>query len=225
MKAGILFVVFGRSFYNLAIKTIKHSRKFTGLPFFVITNIKNNDFKSIENTKYKYIDKPDALNRQYKTTMIDYSPFETTIYIDCDAVIQKGGIESVVELIEDNDILLNVYGTWTDQTKALSYYRITMENLKVKFPLVLYYGAFIVFKKTKQAYKFFKEWNKNWIKSGVKREMPALACTAKLNTETKIKKIMLKDGIFAWKPNEKAIIQHEYGNGQVFWDTFFRRVN
>lgn len=221
MKRGILFVVFGKRFYNLALKTIAYSRKFTDLPFHVITNIKNNGFEKIENTDFKYIDRPDIENRIYKTSMIHYSPFETTIYIDCDAVIQKEGIEKVFDLVNEHDLLLAVYGIWTNDTKALSYYRVTMKNLNVVFPIMLFYGAFIVFNKTEKAFKFFDSWNENWKKSGVAREMPALACTAKQNPEIDIKKIMTKDNIFSWKVNGNAIVQHEYGNSDQFWKLYW----
>ena len=222
---GVLFVVFGERFYNLALKTIKYSRKFTDLPFCILTNIKNNEFENIENTSYLYIDKPDCENRVIKTTMINYSPFDTTIYIDCDAVIQNEGIERVFDMVNAYDLLLAVYGTWKDNRKAMSYYKITMDVLNVVYPLMLFYGAFIVFNKTEKAYEFFREWHENWIRAGVAREMPALACTAKLFPEVKINKMMIKENVFSWKINPHAIVQHEYGNGDRFWSDYFRRHN
>jgi len=225
LSNGVLFVVFGERFYNLAMKTIKHSRKFTELPICVLTNIKNNEFERIENTSYIYINRPDCENRFVKTNMINYTPFDTTIYIDCDAVIQKEGVEQVIDMVDGFDLLFEVYGTWTNQTKALSYYRITMSVLNVEFPLMLYYGAFIVFNKTEKAYKFFREWHENWIRAGVAREMPALACTAKLNPDVNINKMMLSKNIFSWKINPYAAVQHEYGNGDMFWNNFFKRCN
>lgn len=225
MSAGVLFVVFGKRFYELSLKTIRHSRKYTDLPFCILTNIENNDFESIENTSYILINKPDCENRIIKTTMINYSPFDTTIYIDSDAVIQKKGIERVLDMVNGYDLLLAVYGTWTDRTKALSYYRITMKNLNIVFPLMLFYGAFIVFNKTEKAYKFFANWHSNWVKATVAREMPALACTAKMLPEVNINKMMIKENVFTWKPNPAAIVQHEYGNGDRFWRSFFKRNN
>ena len=222
MNNGVLFLVFGVDFYDIAIETIAHSRRFTHLPFHVLTNVVGHDFDSIPNTTSKFIDIPTKENRHIKTRMIDYSPFEYTLYLDCDAVIQNKGIESVFDRLNKNSISLVVYGTWLNNKNALSYYKITMEKLNVKFPLELFYGAFVLFKKTDAAKLFFNNWHSNWINSGVRREMPALACTIKKNDGNfKLNKICIKDNIFSWKPNIEAIVQHEYGNGVKFWNKFF----
>lgn len=223
MNKGILFIVFGEKFYNLAIKTISYSRNFTNLPFHVLTNVVDNAFLSIPNTTFEFFDMPDYKNRFIKTQMINHSPFMQTLYIDCDAVIQKEGIENVFNKLNENAIGLIVYGIWIDDRHSLSYYRNTLKNLDVKYPLELFYGAFILFKKTSKAKRFFTDWHDNWLNSKEVREMPALACTIKKGDgKYNLLKIDLSENIFAWKLNELSIIQHEYGNGHDFWKKFFK---
>ena len=223
MNKGILFIVFGEKFYNLAIKTISYSRNFTNLPFHVLTNVVDNDFNSIPNTTFKYFDLPDNKNRFIKTQMFDHSPFRKTLYIDCDAVIQKEGIEKAFDKLIGNSIGLIVYGTWYDDRHSFSYYRNTLKNLNVKYPLELFYGAFILFNRRSKSKQFFAEWHDNWLKSKEVREMPALACTIKKGDgKYDLVKIKLNENIFAWKLNTLAIVQHEYGNGPAFWEKYFK---
>jgi hypothetical protein len=219
MSNGILFVVFGEKYYNMALKTITYSRKFTELPFHVLTNIKNDGLLKITNLTQEYIGINTAMNRHIKTTMIRKSPFDKTIYLDVDSVIQNKGIESAFDLLDSHDIMLNLYGVWNDGAKVLSYYRKAMARLKTVLPLTIYYGAFIGFNKTEQAHEFFNNWNANWIKSEIPREMPALACTVKAMKHLNIKTIGSRDKIFSWIINRAAVIQHEYGHG--FWGRYF----
>lgn len=223
MNNGILFIAFGEKYYRMAIKTIEYSRKYTKLPFFIITNIKENKFEKIENTKIMYSNLDTTMNRHIKTSMINYTPFDSTIYMDCDSVIQKEGIEKSFELLSNNDIMLNVFGKW-ERKNSLSYYRNTMDILNEHFPITIYYGAFIGFNKNNNSYTFFKQWNENWKKSGIAREMPALACTIKQMTNLKVKALSLNENIFSWKVNKNSIVQHEYGNSNSFWNTYFPGV-
>ena len=87
--------------------------------------------------------------------MIDYSPYDKTIYMDVDSVIQKNGIESAFDKLNGSDLMLNVYGKW-DKRVPLSYYRVAMHRLSVTIPIVIYYGAFVGFSKTDKAKEFFK---------------------------------------------------------------------
>jgi len=223
MNRGLLMVAFGKKFDKMAAYAIKHSRRFTELPFTVLTNIKKekrcNIWNKIENINFIYINDITQNNRKYKTSMINYSPYDFTIYIDADSVIQHKGIERAFKKLENYDIMLNVYGLWVNRI-PLSYYRRAMKILNVRPPVYIYYGAFIGFAKTENARKFFKNWKENWIKTRLPREMPALASTVKkMGNKLKLVKTNNTDDIFSWKVNFNAVIQHEYG--AAFWKRFF----
>jgi len=220
---GLLYVAFAHKFDKMAAKVIAYSQQFTDLPITVLTNIKNrcDGWEKCKNINFVEIDDSDRNNRNYKTSMIDYSPYDKTIYMDVDSVIQKPGIEKVFDKLNGHDIMLNVYGHWKDRI-PLSYYRRVMAKLKVIAPITIYYGAFIGFRKTDKAREFFKTWNANWKISrttGTQREMPALACTVKSMTDLKLVKTGNKDKVFTWITRDGYIIQHEYGGG--FWRKFF----
>ena len=219
---GLITVAFGKKFEDMACKTMGYSRKFTDLPITVITNIpaseRNEKWIDITDINFVYINDIQTNNRQYKTSMIDYSPYDKTIYIDADALIQMEGIERAFDKLDDKDLMLNLYGVW-DKRVPLSYYRNAMALCNVKMPITIYYGAFIGFTKSEGARYFFKCWNKNWKRSGIKREMPALAITAKKFTDLKLVTTKNTDKIFTWPIRDGYVIQHEYG--AKFWRKFF----
>lgn len=220
---GILFVVFGKEYESMAKKTITYSRRYTNLPFHILTDIKENSWEEISNTTFQIFDlNTPFANRQIKTTMIEYSPFERTIYMDCDAIIANKGIEHVFDLFNTSDILLVNYGTYSNGSTILSYYKITMRELKIQTPLPVYYGAFIGFNKNNNSEKFFNEWNSNWKQVNIEREMPALACTVKMNKDVIIKTIHESNNIFTWHVNPSAIVQHEYHAG--WWNKYHPEV-
>jgi hypothetical protein len=217
---GLLCVAFGAKFDTMAAKTIAYSQKYTDLPFTVLTNIKNRcaGWGKTKNVNFIYIKDSTENNRHYKTRMIEYSPYDRTIYMDVDAVIQQRGIEKAFEKLDGKDIMLNVYGKWASII-PLSYYRQAMARLSATAPIMIYYGAFIGFSKTDKAREFFASWNANWKKSGIKREMPALACTVKKIKDIKLVQTGNNDKIFTWKIQKGFCIQHEYG--AIFWKKFF----
>lgn len=207
---GILYIAFGEQYERLAAHTICYSRKFTDIPIVVLTNIKSRceKWNGIKNIQFIDFDLPQDKNRQVKTSMIEHSPFAKTLYLDCDAIIQKKGIEKVFDLINDDRLLLNIYGRWS--RVAPSLYRKAFANAKLSLPINIYYGAICGFTKNEKTKQFFALWNRYWIENGSGREMPSLAC-AVANSKIAVKEIGNKDAIFSWKINNNAIVQHEYG--------------
>lgn len=220
---GLLYVAFGEKFDIMAAKTIAYSQKFTDLPITVLTNVTKRceGWKKTKNINFVEIKDSTVNNRNYKTSMINYSPYDKTIYIDTDSVIQQRGIEKAFDKLNGNDLMLNIYGQWVGRV-PLSYYRRVMKKLAVTVPIIIYYGAFIGFSKTENAFKFFNNWNNNWKKScttGTLREMPALACTIKKMPGLKLIRTGNSAKIFTWRIQKGFCIQHEYG--AKFWKIFF----
>lgn len=228
---GLLYIAFGEKFKKLAVQTIAYSRKYTDLPITILTNSKNREhLEKLNNVNVVYIEDVTANNRQYKTTMIDYTPYDKTIYLDVDSVIQRKGIETAFSKLDGCDLMCNIYGRWVGHI-PLSYYRTAMRLLKVNSPINIYYGALIGFNKTENIKNFFKTWNINWkiIKNdmfrmtGMYREMPALACTIKkMNGNLKLKELNNMSKVFSWRKNINAIVQHEYG-ARFYTDFFISR--
>ena len=221
MNKGILYISFGKDCDILAANTIAYSRQFTDLPICVLTNIKNrcSKWNEINNITFIEVDAKLNENRDYKTRMYFYTPFDETLYLDCDSVIHNKGVEKLFDM--DVDLVLNSLLYWKPADKIINLYKKAMKLTAISLPLRVYNGAFILFNKKLEINKFFKLWNSYWKLTGSGREMPALACALK-NSNLNIN--ILKAGIFApdyYFPN--SIVQHNYTpNGNK---NFFEKFN
>jgi len=226
-ERGIVFVVFGERFDRIASRTVSYTREHTDLPITVLTNIDTNnrsrDWQWAKGIEFVYISEPDGRNRFIKTALPSYSPYESTLYLDCDATVQRSGIERAFDLLDSADLLLRVYGDWDENTRVPGYYLRAWQALGVGVPIRIYYGAFVGFRKTDAARDFFRLWQANWIASAIPREMPALAATAATARErgAVIAEVRTAANLFSWKPDRLAVVQHEYGDSRRFWEIFW----
>ena len=212
MSNGILMLAFGQQYDRFAAHTCAYSRRHTDIPITVISNLKKRDNKweSVPNIDFNYFDLPQEQNRQIKTTLINYTPYEKTLYLDCDAIIQRPGIEKIFDLIIPDRLLLNIYGRWSNPLRAPALYQRAFLRAGISLPINIYYGAIFGFTKTQKIGDFFTLYNKYWQENGSGREMPALAC-AVYNSRVAVKEINRRSGWFSWPKDGAAIIQHEYG--------------
>jgi len=213
MISGIIYVAFGEQYENLAAHTIAYSRQYTNIPITVIVNNTNRceKWKTVKHINFIELPWSQELNRQAKTSINIFTPYDKTLYLDCDAVIQKKGVEKVFDYISNNGILLNVYGRWTNDKQLPSLYKRAFKIADISLPINIYYGAICGFCKNENTKAFFQLWNKYWIQNGAGREMPSLACAVK-NSKISVVEMGNKEQIFSWVINKNAIIQHEYGS-------------
>ena len=223
---GLIYVAFGKRYERLAARAITYSRTKTDLPILVLTDIPKNDRSPDwgEGIAFKDMSGLNIKNRRVKLSLNKYTPFDETLYLDCDSVIQNPGIERVFDDIVKHDIVLRVYGCYTKRTHLMSYYALTFDRCKVQLPVWIYYGAFVGFKKSAGTDLFFKTWYDNHETAGITREMPALAVTVKqLRDKINIHEYMTADNVFTWKRDSKPIIAHEIGDSATWWNNFWKR--
>lgn len=213
MKRGLLYLVFGEEYDELAAYTICYSQQFTDLPICVLTNLerRHSKWEDTKNINFVYISLPRKDNRGIKTSLNKYSPFDLSLYLDCDSVIQKGGIEEIFDLLENSDLLLHEYQHFNIGDKIWQLYKEVMLRLNAQLPISVYNSAFVGFRKNDRVAKFFALWNKYWKIGGSGRDMPALACAVK-NSDTRVKKIIRRSNkIWNDERDNQVTIQHYYG--------------
>jgi len=216
-EKGLIYVVFGNKYDELAARTIGLSRKFTNLPIQVLTNIPEDnrslEWKNIKGVEFTLFNMKQGENRSIKTRLIDFSPFDLTLFLDCDSFVQRSGVEMLFDLMSGSDILLPVLGKWGVGSKPLSVYAKVMQKIGAQLPLTIYYGALLGFKKTLGAKKFFDLWHSYW-RLTCGRDMPPLACAVK-NSGVVVKEIFPEEDRFFYggckKVDKNALIQHAYG--------------
>lgn len=205
---GILYVAFGTEYDKQAAYSAVAARRFSKLPICVLTNVRKHDQKwqQVSDVTFKHFAREDSDNRDIKTSMWKYSPFNKTMYTDTDTAIQSSKYEEAFDLLGFCDLAFPYHGTWNEGEKVTRLYRMAMDMFKVEKPLVVYQGGVCIFNKTEGTQKLFALWNQYWDKFGRGREMMCLACAAKNVVGTSIG-MLDKDYGFP----ESKVIQHFYG--------------
>lgn len=216
MKIGLIYVAFGSGCDKLAAHCVAYSRKYTQIPITVLTNIpahlRSTKWQSVSNIEFKYFDMPVGQNRHIKTTLPEHSPYDYTIYMDADSIIQKEGFDELITSMAElgPDLILNHFCTYPYPDKKFqNIYLRAFKKFECAGPLLVYNGAFIGFKNTENAKLFFSTWHKYWKEFGAQREMPPLACA--INNLPLVTVMDLPAGFFC--PDHKddnATVQHNY---------------
>lgn len=208
---GIAMVCFGNDFERLGAAVQNYSSKFTDLPWHIITNIKESAISPLwkTHTTFKFFERPQRHNRNAKLNLDTLSPFDETIYIDCDSVIKKPGIELCFDWFGKNDVVFNPHIYWKKEDRIVRIYIKTMKMFGVSPPIIIYNGGVFAFRKTDAVHNLFAMWRDYWTLTGQGREMPSLNCAI---ANSKICVSDLKEGFFACDNyNDKSVIQHDFG--------------
>lgn len=182
MSRGILLVAFGKEYDRIGAACAKVSRRNTNLPFYVLTNLHPSKrslvWKDVSNVSFQIFDWPVDRNRAAKTRLPLVSPFDLSLYLDCDCVIQKKGVDEIFYLMENfgYDVVLNRYIFWERGDKVLKIYRRAMRQFKVGLPITIWNGGLVAFRREAGGDQLFALWNRMWKEFGRNREMPCLAC-------------------------------------------------
>ena len=137
---------------------------------YVVTNIKFDKSKLISNLPFEtviFVDKESQYNRQIKTNVIHFAPFERGAYLDCDIEI-RGSMEPIFKCLDNFDVAmkLNVLPTKKD-------YDVAPGIPGYLFPV--WNGGVIFFRNNNRAKALFQKWTQIYNMEGKGSDQPALA--------------------------------------------------
>jgi hypothetical protein len=215
LNRGIMFVVFGHGYDNLAAQTIAYSRQHIMCPITVLTNLKERSAKwdSIKGIDFIYIDADTEENRRAKIELYKYTPYDETLYVDCDSIFIKDGIEKIFNQFKGNNLILqyNSMPCWKEDTRFFKIYRDAAKQLGAVLPLNIYQGGIFAFRKTDETVRFFTLWKNYWQQLGSGRDMPAFACAVQ-KSEVKHSIVSAKEHkFFIFGNNSDVVINHPTG--------------
>lgn len=181
MNKGLVYISFGEEYDRLAAHTIAISKQHVSIPITVLTNVKvrHQKWQESPGINFIYIDVPTNDNREVKNQIYKYSPYDETLYVDCDSIIKRPGIEKIFDHLQNKDIVFQHHSLWIANKKYYRLYRDTAKKFGVSLPLQVVLGGFWAFRKSSEMIKFFDLWNQYWKDMGSGRDMPALACAIK----------------------------------------------
>lgn len=219
MSSGFFFTVFGDEYDKFGSACCRISRQHTDLPFFVVSNHERTSrWNDIDNVMWHMIPIDQADNRLVKLTAPLLSPFEKTLYIDCDSVVQRDGVDLVFDMLEHNHVVLYPCYDWDESAKVLEIYRRAMMMFGVNLPMVVWQGGIVGFNTTKESKELYSRWLFYWYVFGRQREMPCLSCAVK-NTKNLVVGRLPED-FYGYESglSDTAVIQHNVGS--KFLDKF-----
>ena len=177
-KFGCIFVAFGRPYLIQALNSVQSLRKVSpSVPVCVLTNSlleppsafadwdRNNDI-------WIYVEASDNQNRLFKTDLLRYTPFEKTLYLDCDTEVLQD-VTSMFGFLCHWDIAFRLKEEGYSPQKEKG--RQTVLNGKAAiFELPHWNSGVFLFKANPRVEEFFALWNKHFRAGKIQYDQVAL---------------------------------------------------
>jgi hypothetical protein len=172
---GVLYIAFGSPYLAMSIVSFLSLRKTNpDVPACIVTNVAKEplDIPGWDKNKdyWIFLDEDTARNRLFKTAIQHHSPFDKTVYLDCDTlVVNDISLISFFLNYFDIAIKLNTGGSGRrDRNKKL------FDGTRVFHELPHWNGGVIAFRKSASSVAFFECWNEKYKSLGFKRDQPSL---------------------------------------------------
>ena len=215
MTRGILWLAYGSEFDKLAAAAATYSRKFTRLPMHVVSNLtehQRHDWP--RGTTFTYLDQPAERNREAKVTLYDCTPWDETLFLDADALLQRPGIERFFDDLAEHDLAIQHAETIRNEAHRAkskfyqTFYLSLMEKLDEPYPLEVLQSSAFLWRQGPAAQRFFGKWRELWELGGCRRDMPGFSLAARVpGVKIKVYRPQ-EDGFLANMKNTTRVIQH-----------------
>ena len=171
---GIVYICFGKQYDLVGSYSSITVRKNSDIPIYVITNVpeKKRSKKWINtNIEVMYLDWPDNRNREVKTKLYDYSPFDYTLHIDADMTCNAVKSFLPFKYLSRWDMVSISWGNNFNPAKhPWDSIAKNINTSKHSIPA----GCCLFFAKNAKTKGFFNLWNYYWEEEGRLRDMGAL---------------------------------------------------
>ena len=210
MTKGHLYVAFGNEYDKAAAFSVAALRKHSSLPVCVLSNVpesnRHSKWSECKGVDFVYFRLRDQKNRAVKTRMCSFTPFDETLYTDCDTVILSSKVMLAFEILKSCDVAFPFYSRkQSDQRLATPIYKEALAKFAVVGNPLVYQGGVCVFRRNEASQRFFELWNKYW-KVDHFRDMPPLMAAIS-NVKGVAIGFLSQDYGFPYS----GVIQHFYG--------------
>lgn len=173
---GVVYIAFGADYLAMALHSARSLRSVgCELPVHMVTNVRPRDGRrlidGIGGLTFHILKATRSSNRLIKTSQNDYSPFLTTLYVDCDTEFLEDPEESL-RSFEGTDLVLRKL------TKALSPKgtkgRLEVHDGMPASRLPHWNSSVIVYRRTSAVDSFFAYWHGAFIRQGFSYDQIAL---------------------------------------------------
>jgi len=172
---GVLYVAFGRQYALSAAASAAATAAQTQLPVHVLTNVRRkvlNKMSWPEGTTFTHFDRPDEDNREIRTRMIEFTPFDRTLHLDADAVIVSGQAAVPLRYLAAFDAVFVGYRSISGCALADQWGPIKNDLADANHFAIC--GGLMWFARNERTEEMFRLWNGYWREEGRGRDMPGL---------------------------------------------------
>lgn len=215
MRRGIVTVAFGAQYDECAAHCFRLSRKRTNLPFHIVTNIpraqRSSVWAKVSRVSFEEIRVHQNRNRAVKTMLCRHTPFDVSLFVDCDSVVRQDGIGKLFSQFEDSgcNVGLRVCVVWPEKGRILRIYKRAMKLFDCTYPFIAWEGCINIFRQSPATELWFRRWHDCWKKMGAGRDMAALAAATQKQQEAGLDVWEIPERYFQW---EKGIVWHLWNN-------------
>ncbi|GAA1322702.1 hypothetical protein GCM10009647_056980 [Streptomyces sanglieri] len=175
---GVIYLAFGYEYAVQAIQSVCSLKSIhPELDASILTNVPLKEEIS-DSISYKgtvvgpklfdnviYVNDSNDSNRDYKTTINEYSPYDKTLFLDCDIII-KSRIKDGFKILDYADIAA-LYRPLPSGPMVNSWGgKINVEGLDIEHISSFYSG--VIFFNKRDSKEFFERWNKKYQEFGYK---------------------------------------------------------
>ena len=203
---GVVYVAFGEEYAMVAAASARAAAKHCELPIHVVTNLPDAArFDWPRATTFDLIEMPDEANRAVRTTLFDRTPFERTLMLDADALIESPEAALPLGWLDRYDACLVAYRPLAEYNGSASW-RETAAGIGSAAIDVLS-GGVVYFRRGPRVRRLFCLWHEYWRADGGGRDMPALL-RAVWDSDVRYLALPAKAG---WLALQRGIIAHQVG--------------
>lgn len=186
-EKGVVYIAFGHFYLVMALFSIRTLRKKNNeLPVMIITNLKIDlnklEFWDNKRDILKVLDFIDKKNREVKTNIYQYVPFEKVAYIDADTYVLDS-LSIVWKFLDYFELAVKLNSK--KQTTLGKGNQLILDFKIYVHELPHFNSGVIFFKKTDGTKEFFKKWSKYFIKRKLEYDQVSLV-DALFNSKVRI---------------------------------------
>jgi len=170
---GVIYVAMGRPYLAMALNSLRSLRSTNpAVPACILTNVLKEPppaqaWLHDKLYQWRFMDIKSEQNRLIKTEIINYTPFDKTVFLDCDTIVLSK-IEGISLFLDYFDLCL-----WNRGDSIKSRKRLLSEGVPA-CELPHWNGGVIGFRHNSRAAEFFRIWNERYRELGSARDQMSL---------------------------------------------------
>lgn len=179
-RLGAIYLAFGTPYLAMSLVSAFTLRKYNPeVRIHIVTNLPETikdelTFWDAESDIWYYVESDDQSNRQYKTSIVDYSACERMVYLDSDTLL-TGPLDVAWRLLDHFDVCLRAQQN-RQTHKNLAQTEILKGGIRL-MDCPQWNGGVFFFRNNNTVRDLFLDWNRNFNDIDEKFDQPALAKT------------------------------------------------